>query len=348
MSFLTRLRLFRPTLAGATLRNQSLACLGACIGIVLSAAVGGLSALDPLHLMWIVPPMGASAVLLFVVPASPMAQPWPTIGGNVISAMIGVAFAHHMPLSALSAGLAVTCAIGAMSLLRCLHPPGGAAALVGLFAGASSSYVFPLVPVGLNAVVLVACAWLFHRLCGQNYPNRPVAAPATGIDRDRPWTFSRKDMAAALEEVGEAFDIDADDLTGLLRRVEQKALARSYNQLICADLMTHGVFSVRASDPPETARTLLVDKDVRRLPVLDDEGRIIGAIGLRELVRAATRVEELMSPASIALPDDPAFDLLDRYASRRVHTVFIVDSERRPTGVVTEADWLAILTRGLS
>ncbi len=348
MSFLTRFPFFRPTLAGATLRNQSLACLGALVGIALSALVGGLTAQDMMQLVWIVPPMGASAVLLFAVPASPMAQPWPTIGGNVISALIGVAFAHYMPLSALSAGLAVACAIGVMSLLRCLHPPGGAAALVGLLAGAGTGYIFPLVPVGLNAVVLVASAWLYHRICGQRYPSRPAAASATTVERDRPWTFSRRDMAAALEEAGETFDIDADDLSRLLHQVEQKALARSYSQLICADLMTMGVFSVRASDLPETARALLVKKDVRRLAVLDDDGRIIGAIGLRELVEQAAHVEDLMTSASIAKPDDPAFDLLDRYAYHRIHAVFIVDSNQRPTGVVTEADWLAILTRGLA
>lgn len=173
------------------------------------------------HLLWIVPPMGASAVLVFAVPASPMAQPWAAIGGNVVSSLIGVIVAHNMPLPALSAGIVVASAIGAMSLLRCLHPPGGAAALV-----------------GLNAVVLVASAWLFHRVLGHAYPHVP--APQAPGPKDMPWTFNRSDMAAALEEIGETFDIDAEDLGGLLRRIEQRALARTYHGLSCADLMTAG------------------------------------------------------------------------------------------------------------
>ena len=78
-------RLFRPILAGATLRGRALACLGAIVGIALTglvaALVTGYGALLPL----IVAPIGASAVLVFAVPASPLAQPWPVVGGNTLS-----------------------------------------------------------------------------------------------------------------------------------------------------------------------------------------------------------------------------------------------------------------------
>ncbi|MDR6953360.1 CBS domain-containing membrane protein [Ancylobacter sp. 3268] len=346
MSAFARLRLFRPILAGATLRDRALACFGALIGIGLSAVIGGVAAADFNHLVWIVPPMGASAVLLFAVPASPMAQPWPAIGGNVISAAIGVAVGHFMPLTALSAGLAVALAIGIMSLLRCLHPPGGAAALVGLFIGGSSSLLFPFVPVGLNAVVLVASAWLYHRVSGHSYPH-VAAPPQPARARDLPWTISKADIAATLAEFGEAFDIGAEDLEELVRHIERRAVARSYHQLNCANLMVKNVISVPEDASPDQARALLVKRDIRRLAVVDAEGRLVGSIGLRELVRPAAQVREAMTPAAAAAPASPAIDLLERYARDRVHAVFIVDADRRPVGVVTEADWLHVLTRGL-
>lgn len=225
MSGFRRLLHFRPILPGTTLRDRLLACLGAFAGIGLTAFASGFAAADTTHLLWIVPPMGASAVLLFAVPSSPMAQPWPAIGGNVVSALVGVAVAHVMPLSAVSAGIAVAVAIGVMSLLRCLHPPGGAAALVGLFAGASSSYLLPLLPVGLNAAVLVGCAWLYHRASGHSYPHVvPKGALAAG---PLPWRFERADVEAALEDLGEPFDIDPDDVERLLRDVERRAVARA-------------------------------------------------------------------------------------------------------------------------
>lgn len=346
MSAISRLKLFRPILAGGNLRDRMFACIGALIGIGLTGLIGGLVASDAQHLLWIVPPMGASAVLLFAVPASPMAQPWPTIGGNTVSALIGVLIAHHMPLSPLSAGLAVGGAIGVMSLLRCLHPPGGAAALVGLFAGASSSYAFPLLPVGLNAAVLVLCAWAYHRVSGHRYPH--VAVPPKPPAKERPWTFSKADLAAALDQTGETFDIDVNDLERLLREIEKRTLARSYHDLSSADLMREGVISVPLSASPEEARALLVQHDVRRLPVLDAAGRVAGVIGLRELTAPGTTLAELMTPAATAAPQTPAIALLDRFARERVHAVFIVDESEHPLGVVTEADWLAVLTRGLA
>ncbi|MCB4771335.1 HPP family protein [Ancylobacter sp. Lp-2] len=317
------------------------------MGIGLSAVIGGLAAADLNHLVWIVPPMGASAVLLFAVPASPMAQPWPAIGGNVISAAIGIAVGHFMPPTALSAGIAVALAIGVMSLLRCLHPPGGAAALVGLFVGGSSSFLFPFVPVGLNAVVLVASAWVYHRWSGHTFPHVPAPAqPAPR--RDLPWTVSKADIAATLDEVGEAFDIGAEDLEGLVRHIERRAVARSYHELSCADLMATNVISVAEDASAEQARALLVKRDIRRLAVVDATGRLVGAISLRELVRPAQNVGSAMTPAATAFPTTPAIDLLDRYAQDRVHSVFVVDAGRHPIGVVTEADWLHVLTRGLN
>jgi len=70
--------------------------------------------------------MGASSVLLFAVPASPLAQPWSIVGGNFVSALVGIGCAHWIPDPALAATLAVGLAIIAMFQLRCLHPPGGA------------------------------------------------------------------------------------------------------------------------------------------------------------------------------------------------------------------------------
>lgn len=42
--------------------------------------------------------MGASAVLVFGVPGSPMAQPWPLVAGNTVSALVGIAGGRGMHL----------------------------------------------------------------------------------------------------------------------------------------------------------------------------------------------------------------------------------------------------------
>ena len=222
------LRLFQPILAGANLRDRMLACIGALAGIVLTALVCAALPFGFENFPHLVTPMGATAVLVFAVPASPMAQPWPALGGNMLSALVGVAVVHNVGADAASAGLAVAGAILVMSLCRCLHPPGGAAALTAVIGGPavlSAGYSFALVPVALNALVLLAAGWTFHRLSGRAYPHRPPAGPAAPSVLEA--TLHRRDIDRALEDLGETFDIDPDDLALLLQTAERHAEARA-------------------------------------------------------------------------------------------------------------------------
>lgn len=218
-----RFALFRPILAGATLRDRVIACIGALLAIgatgFLCRFALGAEASVPL----LVAPMGASAVLLFAVPASPLAQPWPVFGGNAISALVGITVAKFIADPMLGAAAAIALAIAAMSLLRCLHPPGGAVALTAVLgdpAIRAAGYAFALLPVGLNTALMVAAAWMFHRFSGHSYPHvaqTPVSRPRGILQRD---------IDEALEEFGEALDIDRNDLAALIRKAEEKAAAR--------------------------------------------------------------------------------------------------------------------------
>ena len=72
----------------------ALAVVGLMASVVGPWLTGWLSQqalgdMDP----WFIAPMGASAVLLFLLPASPLAQPWAILGGNLVSALIGVSCA---------------------------------------------------------------------------------------------------------------------------------------------------------------------------------------------------------------------------------------------------------------
>lgn len=219
--------LFVPILAGATFGDRLAACTGAGVGIGLTAMVttvvlGG----GPLALL-LVAPMGASAVLVFAVPASPLAQPWPVIGGNIVSAFVGVTASSLAQSQTLAAGLAVGGAILAMSLLRCLHPPGGAAALTAVIGGpavAAAGWLFPIVPVGINAVILAATGVLFHRLTRHSYPHR--AAPASVRATLNDATPHPDDLDAALADLGETFDIGRDDLDRLFESVRRHSASR--------------------------------------------------------------------------------------------------------------------------
>ncbi len=82
--------------------------------------------------------MGASAVILFIIPNSPLAQPWPLVGGQLVSATIGLVCAHLLTNPVFASACAVGGSVLAMLLLRCLHPPGAATALTPVMAGGRS------------------------------------------------------------------------------------------------------------------------------------------------------------------------------------------------------------------
>ncbi|MEJ7927630.1 HPP family protein [Sphingobium sp. AN641] len=219
----------RPMLAGATLYDRLFACFGAMAGIALTMVICAQFPLATSDLPIIVAPIGASAVLVFAVPASPLAQPWSVVGGNIVSTLVGVTAARMIADPFLAGGVAVGGAILAMSLLRCLHPPGGAAALtavIGSPAIHAAGYSFAFAPVALNSIALVSLAMFFHRLSGHSFPHQPgVAAADLGSVREAAG-FHLEDIDLALADMADSFDISREDLDLLLSRAEMHALER--------------------------------------------------------------------------------------------------------------------------
>ena len=353
---LSKFRLFTPILAGATLKERLIGCLGALIGICLTGLVCGLFMGQDPHLPLIVAPIGASAVLLFAVPASPLAQPWSIVGGNTISAFVGVTVTTLVSDPAIAIGLAVALAILVMSLTRSLHPPGGAAALTAVIGGAAvarAGFWFPLVPIAINSLILVALGMIFHRLAGRQYPHRPAPAPVnTHKTSDAPAAFrvgfNDSDIDAAIASLNETLDISRADLDTLLRQVEFQALLRQRGDLLAADIMSRDVIAVFADTTADAARRLLLDHDIRTLPVVDAEGRLTGTVGLRELATIAPDAPLPVSKAATALASDPAMGLVPRLTDGTIHAVVVIDADRRITGIISQTDLLATLAKSLS
>jgi CBS-domain-containing membrane protein len=112
--------------------------------------------------------LGASAVLVFGAPRSPLAQPRNLVGGHVLSALVGVVCYQWVGgPEGLSAALAVATAIALMHLTRTLHPPGGATALIAVV-GSNQIHdlglLFAAVPAGAGALILLAVGLLVNNL----------------------------------------------------------------------------------------------------------------------------------------------------------------------------------------
>ena len=126
-------------------------------------AISGLGLISSWsHYPLVVAPFGASAVLLFGHPRSPLAQPRNIVGGNVIGAVVSVLCVAWLGQGAWVMGLAVAITIALGQALRCLHPPAGAVALLGVLLHAKPTFV--LTPILSGSLVLVAMAVAFHTL----------------------------------------------------------------------------------------------------------------------------------------------------------------------------------------
>jgi len=174
--------------------------------------------LEPQGAVLLVASMGASAVLLFAVPHGALSQPWPLVGGHLISVILGVACAQLISNQLIAAPLAVGVAIGAMYYLRCLHPPGGASALSAVIGGASVhelGYQYVWTPVMLNVAVMLLIALAWNNLFAwRRYPayfrKPPVTKPP--VLNDAYIQLKHADFEFALREIGTYIDITEQDM----------------------------------------------------------------------------------------------------------------------------------------
>lgn len=192
---------------------------GGFVGILLVLMVSS-SVLDFHGVTLVVASMGASAVLLFATPHSPLSQPWSLIGGHLISAAIGVTCAKFLPNPVYAGALAVSLSIGAMHYLRCLHPPGGATALVTVLGGEqvrALGYSFLLTPVLGNLMIILVVAVIanypFH---WRRYPrwftaSKEIAGLASNVHEEK-CMIAHSDLVYALSEIDSFIDVSEEDL----------------------------------------------------------------------------------------------------------------------------------------
>lgn len=213
-------RYLGPPTNAVGLGEKLVATVGGMLAILCVYGVS-LALLAPAAGMWVVASMGASAVLLFGVPHGPLSQPWPLFGGHLVSALVGVSCARWIPDPGLAAACAVGLALGAMHLLRCVHPPGGATALTAVLGGpaiAALGYGFVMAPVMLNVslIFLVAVlfnwpfAWRRYPVGLMHYEEAPGRPDAWALDR-------------ALHDMNIIVDISPDELRRIVALAQQHA-----------------------------------------------------------------------------------------------------------------------------
>jgi CBS domain-containing membrane protein len=368
-----------PALTSVDRAERLRACVGALLGILLtswlSAKLGGHQAAS----VWLIAPMGASAVLLFALPASPLAQPWAFVGGNLSAALIGIGCAKLFASPATAAATAIGLSIATMYGLRCLHPPGGAVAVLTALGGPeieAAGFGFVLAPVALNTLLLLLLAIAYNNLTGRRYPhNQRNEIKHVHQTTDLPPTsrlgFTAGDLQAALKNYNQVLDVSVDDLDALFRQTEMQSFRRRFGNSTCADIMSKDILVVEFATELAQAWHLMLKHNIQALPVIDRKRRILGIVtrtdflrhaDLRDHAKLGTRLKDFLrrndkshsdrhevvgqimsAPVKTASASMPIVELVPIMSDKGVHQMPIVDAELRLVGMVTQTDLVAAL-----
>ncbi|MDR6887793.1 MULTISPECIES: HPP family protein [Variovorax] len=364
-ALLTHARAWLPGRNTVDIRERMRAVAGAAIGLVITALLCRWMAEAAGISIWLIAPMGASAVLVFAVPASPLAQPWSVMVGNTLSTLVGIACVHWIPDAAWAAALAVGAAIGLMFATRSLHPPGGAAALLAVLTH-TTDFSAALFPTFVNSLLLVLAGVAYNTLTGRRYPHVQVVRPPAADAR-----FSQADIDAVLARYNQVLDISRDDLESLIQQTELESYKRRLGTLHCADIMSREPVSVEFGTPLQEAWMLMNQRRIKALPVIDRTRRVVGIVTqadffrmldlehhegiagrLRDLIRATRTVvsnkpevvgQIMTRQVRVASADRPVVDLVPLFSEGGHHHIPIIDHERRLTGMITQSDFVRAL-----
>ena len=273
----------------------------------------------------------------------------------------------------MAASVAVALAIGAMIQLRCLHPPGGASALLMVLTH-TTAFQFALFPVLVNSLLLVAAGMLYNSFTGRPYPRAQVASPAEG---PLPVSshFTPADLDVALAHYNQVLDISRVDLQALLEGAELAAYQRHLGALRCADIMTPDPMCVQFGTSLQDAWQLMQQRQIKALPVVDRAMRIAGIVttadfmrqaglerheGIGDRLRAMLRasgithtdrpevVGQIMTrQVRVASQDRPLTELIPVFSEGGHHHIPIIGPEGKLAGIITQTDLVRALYRAV-
>lgn len=367
------LRSLGPTIASGSLREAARAGLGALIGL----GVAGLSLLSPqadLALgLYMIAPFGATSVLVFAVPNSPLAQPWSAVVGNGAAAAVAVAVCLAVPDPVLRIALAVGLSISAMVLLRAVHPPAGAVALTAALspdAVQALGFRFVLAPVVAGTCLIVAIAMVYARATGRRYPFRQFDEPNAHGTQDPPPAerlgLSEAELTDILQRYRQSPNLGVEDLARLIGAAELQAAGHRVAPMTAAGIMSRDLVTVGPEAGWHEVATLFRRHGFTSLPVVGPGDRFLGLILQIDLIRRAdeeaarglaaamrrlaaggraVRAREIMAAdGARAAPETPVAALLPMLADQGSAAVPVLDGARI-VGIVTQTDLIAALAR---
>lgn len=112
--------------------------------------------------------------------------------------------------------------------------------------------------------------------------------------------------------------------------------------------MSCDVIKIRVDSSVDQARNLLLTHNIRALPVVDGDDKLLGIVGLRELTaNGSDKIENYFIPAPTASPEQPAMSLVPLLSDGIAHAVIVTDEKVNIVGLISQTDLLNALARSL-
>lgn len=361
-----------PRQATVTHRERLISGLGGISAILITAWMTHIF-IGPVAAPYLLAAMGASTVLLLGAPHSPFSQPWSFVGGHLVSAAIGVTCAMYLQNVYLSAGLAVGLSIIAMYYLRCIHPPGGATALLTVIGDQrihSMGYHFIIMPVLANVVILLCVALLINRLVlRRDYPfNFSLTGKDTSHGNVRPPVklgFSPEDLSAALKEMNGYIDVTGEDLEKIYSLAVVHSHRRRLGEIRLKDIMTREVVTLEPEQSLEEIWTLLRKHNIRGAPVIDEARKLVGIVSIADFLKvtdwrmcntltarlklllarkSSYTAQQIMStPVTVGHENMLMTEAFLLFAEKGINHLPLVDEKGELVGILTRLDLLSSL-----
>jgi len=354
-----------------------LACAAVFISILAVAGISSLF-LSGKDVPIMVASMGASAALLFAVPTSRFSQPWPLIGGHLIPALVGVTCAQWVPDQVLAVAMASALALIFMLYLRCLHPPGGAAAVIAVIGGSeiqSLGYSFILMPVALNVIFMLLMALLINNLLpSRRYPAIPRQEKKSPLDVPQGTDaikFSDGDLEQALHDMNTYIDVSKEDLNSIFALARMHYQKKQLGDVLCKDVMVQEVIAVEYGSNLDEVWEMMQSYKVSGIPVINRAHRVEGIVTLSDLLREAdvtahqTMGKKLRSfikrtqghhsekpevagqvmtrQVLMVKEDQHIAELIPLFVERDIHHIPVVNEQDRLVGMITRTTVMNVL-----
>ena len=327
--------------------------------------------------------LASCGLLLRIQFHSPVAQPWPLLGSYLLATVAGLACSHWVAQPALAAALAVALSIWLMAWLNCVHPPGGALALLLVLNGPYSSTEKVAVSelIAINAGVLLLAALFINRMVlRRRHPHSSAQPGPSHNTQDRPpierLGLTHTDLESAVKTLNTFVDVQEDELVEIYNLAVDHAFGRHVG-LSCADIMSRDVITAHFDTDLAVAWKLLRQHKIKSLPVIDRFDRLIGIVTVADFLRQidnqatpkdlATLVQALLrrtpghyadkpevvgqimsSEVFTATPQTPLSELIRQISQRALPHVPVVDEQRKVVGMVTQSDLLVALYKSIA